>query len=226
MVRSTLPYLCLWIGLRLISEVPALVRVFDTLTAYLWMIHSTDQKNPQTKLENYLRALRCLNLSSIGRQEEPLWPGNVPKNLKILDDKNKNLEFLWICFQIILGAFQDHKSSRLALNNTFFKQKIRARGPQLEAPSGNFCVWVSCSLIASAFYMCGLIQLCYFLHIPQNHASHLSFLVNDMYNWKVYLSCDTALCWLDWITERFVYCKKLTSSFCNTLDQSIEEHLK
>ena len=32
MVRSTLPYLCLWTGLWLILGVPALVHGFDTLT--------------------------------------------------------------------------------------------------------------------------------------------------------------------------------------------------
>ena len=35
MVRSTLPYLCLWTGLRLILAVPALMRNFDPLTQYL-----------------------------------------------------------------------------------------------------------------------------------------------------------------------------------------------
>ena len=34
MVRSTLPYTCLWGGLRLVFGVPALLHDFDTLTLY------------------------------------------------------------------------------------------------------------------------------------------------------------------------------------------------
>ena len=44
MVRSTLPYLHHWTGLRLILGVPALLHNFDPLTQYFWQKYLTDQE--------------------------------------------------------------------------------------------------------------------------------------------------------------------------------------
>ena len=55
MVRSTLPHLRHWTGLRLILGVPALLHNFDPLTQYFWQKYLTDQEIlrhfPKTILE-------------------------------------------------------------------------------------------------------------------------------------------------------------------------------
>ena len=53
MVRSTLPHLHLWTGLRLILGVPALMHDFDPLTPYFWQKYLTDQEI----LRSYFRTM-------------------------------------------------------------------------------------------------------------------------------------------------------------------------
>ena len=65
MVRSTLPYLCLWTGLRLILGVPALVRNFDTLTPYFQQICSTDQEILQSHFKSILYLCTVLIIAQL-----------------------------------------------------------------------------------------------------------------------------------------------------------------
>ena len=72
MVRSTLLHLHPSAGLRLILGVPALVHDFDTLTFQPFIDIFNISRKPQTKLQNYIRALIWLNISSNGQQEDSL----------------------------------------------------------------------------------------------------------------------------------------------------------
>ena len=60
MVRSTLPYLHHWTGLRLILGVPALVCDFDPLTQYFWQKYLTDQEILRHCFRTILELGACL----------------------------------------------------------------------------------------------------------------------------------------------------------------------
>ena len=60
MVRSTLPHLHLWTGLRLNLWVPALLRDFDPLTPYFWQKYLTDQEILRSYFRTMLELGACL----------------------------------------------------------------------------------------------------------------------------------------------------------------------
>ena len=99
MVRSTLPYLCLWSGLRLILGVPALVRGFDTLTQFLWQMQSTNQEI----LRQTLKTLLELSLAWVWARSDngKSWVGDDMCRQKVVF-----LRFWWI-FRFFSELSQD-----------------------------------------------------------------------------------------------------------------------
>ena len=60
MVRSTLPYVWPWPGLRLTFGVPALMHFFDPLTQYFWHKYLTDQEILRESFRTILELGACL----------------------------------------------------------------------------------------------------------------------------------------------------------------------
>ena len=89
MVRSTLPYLHHWTGLRLILRVPALVRNFDPLTQYFWQKYLTDQEILRRTFRTILELGDCLIWAQSDHGKT--WSGQemCHKKYQIFDDFQK-----------------------------------------------------------------------------------------------------------------------------------------
>ena len=89
MVRSILPYLHHWTGLRLILGVPALVRFFDPLTQYFWQKYLTDQEILRQCIRTISELGACLIWAQLDHGKtgdgEEMCQTNVEKSWKFED---------------------------------------------------------------------------------------------------------------------------------------------
>ena len=116
MVRSILPHLHLWTGLRLILEVPALVRNFDPLTQYFWQKYLTDQEILRQPLRTMLELGTCLIWARLdhgktrtGQEMCRKKCQNFDENLKIWWFSGVDLRSTWKRFKTKKMTFQ-HKN--------------------------------------------------------------------------------------------------------------------
>ena len=116
MVRSTLPHLYHWTGLRLILGVPALVHDFDPLTQYFWQKYLTDQEI----LRRTFRTILELGARLIWAQSDhgKTWPGQEMCHQKC--QKNENF---WK-IDVFLRMNPDQPETISSLKKHHFDPKI------------------------------------------------------------------------------------------------------
>ena len=121
-MRSTLPHLHHWTGLRLSLGVPALLQFFDPLTQYFWQKYLTDQEILRQPLRTILKLSACLIWARLEHGKTRTGQEMCRKKCQNFDENWK----IWWFSKVYFWSTRKHSE----IKKQHFKQKTTIHNPK------------------------------------------------------------------------------------------------